>query len=80
MFLAWICWGVSVAAVLASYYFSHIALRKAISQVDAGTIYDGTAGGLGTTLTYVCNALGGLLFIVGVGLLALFVWSNMGGL
>jgi hypothetical protein len=79
LFAAWLCWGVSIVAVLASYYFSHVALRRAIGQVDAGTIRNSTPGGYFTWFTYVSNALGGLLFLAGVVLIAVFVSANMGG-
>ena len=38
LFVAWILWGLSVTAVLASYFTSHLALRHAIKQVDRGEI------------------------------------------
>jgi hypothetical protein len=79
MFAAWLCWGISVAAVLASYYFSHIALRRAIAQVDDDTIYVRRPGGACTIVIYICNASGGLLFLVGVVLIAVFVSANLGG-
>ena len=79
LFLAWLCWGVSVVAVLASYYSSHLALRRAISQVDEGSIYIRKPGGVYTVITYICNALGGLLFFAGVVLMVVFVSANLGG-
>ncbi len=79
LFAAWICWGVSVVAVLASYYFSHMALRTAITQVDDESIYIRRPGGAYAVLTFVCNAAGGLLFLFGVILIAVFVSANLGG-
>ena len=35
---AWICWGLSVTIILISYYFSILALNKAVDQVDTNTI------------------------------------------
>ncbi len=78
LLLAWICWGISVTSVLASYYFSHLALRFAISQVDKGDIYKKHPGGLYDILTGTLNALGGILFLLGVILAVIFVRQNVG--
>lgn len=79
LFWAWIFWGLSVAAVLCSYYFSHVALRRAITQVDQGKVYSGKLGGCATVLTHVCNIIGGVGFLTGVVLIAVFVLVNLWG-
>jgi len=73
--VAWIVWGLSVTSVLASFYFSHIALRKTIKQIDENTesLYKKTPGGVFTRVTQVLNALGGLLFLTGVVSMTVFI-------
>lgn len=76
LFTAWIAWAFSTFAVLSSYYLSHLALRRAIAQVDAGTIYNQSAGGMFASLTAWLNALGAILFLVGVCFITAFANSN----
>lgn len=73
---AWVCWGFSVFVVLISYYSSHLALRRAISQVDKGTIYKEHAGGIIDFVTEILNIAGAVLFFIGVIFAALFVLIN----
>ena len=77
LLLSWIVWGVSVTCVLASFYFSQQALRRAIRQVDMGKIYEQTPGGLYSRITAILNALGGLLFLVGVVCIVIFASYNL---
>lgn len=74
---AWICWALSSLAVLGSFYLSHLALRGAIRQVDAGTIYRQRAGGsLSLALAWL-NAAGAIFFFVGVCLITTFAAFNL---
>ena len=75
---AWTCWGVSVAVILASHFFSQRALRHAIKQVDANQIYIRKPGGIFSVITDICNCAGGLLFVIGVAFMVLFVSHNIG--
>jgi len=77
LFSAWVCWGFSVTLVLVSYYTSHLALRRAIKQVDTGEIYAKRPGGRVDLITALCNALGAILFFVGVVLMIVFVRFNL---
>lgn len=77
LFLSWLCWGLSVTFILISYYTSHLALRKAIKQVDNEEIYQSKPGGIADHITAICNALGGILFIAGVVLINTFVRLNL---
>jgi len=79
LFSSWICWAVSILCILTSYFTSHLALRRAIQQVDDETIYEKRPGGYTDLITKFCNAAGGLLFFIGVILMALFVYKNIGG-
>lgn len=76
LFASWIAWGLSMAFVLTSFYSSQQALRKAIEQVDADSIRQQVPGGFFSQLTTALNVLSGLLFFVGVLLIAIFVSYN----
>jgi hypothetical protein len=75
---AWISWGISVALVLISFYLSHLALGKAIKQIDQGEIHDTRPGGVASLVLPGCNCGSGGFFLVGVALIIVFVWLNMG--
>lgn len=77
LFSAWIMWGLSTFCVLASYYTSHLALRKAIKQIDAGTIRSERPGGRYTQAIAVLNAAGAILFLGGVLAIVLFAGANL---
>lgn len=76
---AWAAWSLSAAAVLLSYYFSVLALRRAIKQVDDQTLFTERLGGYYNVLTAFLNASGGLLFVAGLGLVIAFVQFNLTG-
>ncbi len=77
LFFAWVSWGFSTMCVLASYFMSHLALRRAIKQVDDGSIWKRKAGGPFRILTAVLNASGAVLFLVGVCSITLFASANL---
>ena len=77
LFLAWVSWAFSTFFVLASYHLSHLALRRAISQVDDGTIYDQRPGGVFANWTAFLNGSGAVLFLTGVCFITLFAYSNL---
>ncbi len=77
LFSAWVCWGLSITAVLFSYLASLAALRKTIKQVDSEVIYEQHAGGNLSRLVMSLNMLGGLLFLVGVISVVIFIWFNL---
>jgi hypothetical protein len=74
---AWICWALSSTSVLASYFLSHLGLRRAITQVDKGTIYEERAGGSFAFWTAFLNAAGAILFCCGVVAITLFANANL---
>lgn len=78
LFAAWICWIASLASVLLSHYFSTLAIRKAIEQLDAGAMGAERVGGHFDTAVAVLNGAGGLLFIAGLVVIAFFVRANLG--
>jgi hypothetical protein len=49
--VAWLAWGLSVTAILVSYFTSRFALRRAIHQVDDRSILRQQPGGKFTTWT-----------------------------
>ena len=78
LWLAWLSFGLSLTAVLISMLFSQKAIRVAIDQVDKGTIYSSTPGGISSWITSVLTWISGLGFISGVVILAYFVKINLG--
>ncbi len=79
LFGAWIFWGLAIIFNLYSYYSSAQAHAKAIKQVDDKKIYAEVPGGCFQTMTTVLNGLGGICFLVGVVLIAIFVKYNLEG-
>lgn len=77
LFGAWTSWALSCFAVLASFYVSSLALREAIKQCDDKARRCEPPGGYFTTMTKFLNASGGVLFLCGVTLMALFVYFNL---
>lgn len=74
---AWLVWAFSTFSVLSSFYLSHLALRRAIAQVDDGTIHSQQPGGRFARWTAVLNATGVLLFVVGVICITVFAGANL---
>lgn len=77
LWFAWCTLGVSLASVIVSMLFSQSAIRKAIAQVDNGTIYSAQPGGLSSYLTTFLTWLAGICFVAGVLLLAYFAKLNL---
>ena len=77
LFMAWIAWCSSVTSVLLSHYFSRLAVREAIKQVDNDKIYKENAGGRFDKFTASLNNLSGLFFILGLFLLIFFIFNNL---
>jgi len=78
MLISWCCWGLSLLCVLFSHYFSQLALRKTIQQLDAGTLAHETPGGWMDRVTSTLNAGSGLFFLVGTFFFVFFAHSNLG--
>jgi|GEM_PF-652087 len=77
LLLSWAAWGASVAAVLVSFYTSHLALRKTIDQIDSGRIAKEKPGGIYSRITAALNLSAGILFLVGLVLMIGFTSVNM---
>jgi hypothetical protein len=74
---AWLSWVISISTVLISFFFSTLAFRKAIKQLDSGDIHKTHPGGWYDCVTGILNAIGGLLFIAGVILALIFAYTNL---
>lgn len=79
LFAAWLFWALSLAFVLVSFYLSHKALRRAITEVDRSLSQTGhrPARQL-SSMTEWATVVGGVFFLIGVFLMAPFVWKNLG--
>ncbi len=85
---AWVCWALSMLAILVSFYTSNRALRKAIEQCDNGTIQRGPAkpsdtpgceppGGYFAKVTKNLNLAGIVFLILGIAVMCAFVYFNL---
>lgn len=73
---AWILWGSSITFILASFFTSTQALRRAVTDTDMHTIYMTLAKSGWTTATKILNGLGGICFFFGLFALVIFVAHN----
>jgi hypothetical protein len=73
---AWVSWGMSIIFVVAGYYFSHLAMSIAITQVDEGKIRNESRGRWANKLTLALNPIAGFAFILGLILMVVFVNKN----
>jgi hypothetical protein len=77
LMVSWFAWGLSTIVVLASFYLSHLALRRAIVQVDSGAMGKQRAGGWFSIATAILNASRAILFFVGVCFITAFASANL---
>jgi len=73
---SWILWTVSITCVLASYFCSTKAFRKALNDNDSQTIYMTLANSWWAVSTKILNYVGGALFVIGLGCFIFFVFKN----
>lgn len=79
---AWTGWGLSATSVLVSFFTSHLALRKAISQLDEGKFATDSEkmerpGGWYDGLTKWLNGAGLALFLCGLTAMMCFLFCNL---
>lgn len=74
---SWICWILSLAFILLSQYFSTLAIRKTIEQVDEGKIGEQRPGGWLDSAVVFLNASAALSFVLGLVLITFFVFNNL---
>jgi hypothetical protein len=75
--IAWCFLALSIAAILISKLTSQWALRKAIRQVDDGTIGQQRPGARFSAWTASLNVAAGMAFLLGVIFLACFTVTNV---
>jgi hypothetical protein len=74
---SWAFLVVSLVAILAGLVTTEFALRRAIHQVDAGTIYSEVPGGVFARATFYLNVIAASTFITGVVFLVTFALMNI---
>jgi hypothetical protein len=74
---AWSCWALSSTSILFSFYTSILAQRRAIKQLDKGTIGMERPGGWWDFATNTLNLGGLLLFVSGLVLMVIFLSCNL---
>jgi hypothetical protein len=78
LFLAWLAFILSLAAVLGRLMFGIEAYRKAIKQVDGGTIYKEKVGGKHSLITRTLHIGSAVFLLTGLLSLATFAFLNVG--
>ena len=74
----WILWGISILLSLSSYYFSTLAFRKAIEEIDEEKDFDEIdPGGYYATILKFLNPAALASFALGLILIAIFVNKNI---
>ncbi|MBX2997847.1 MAG: hypothetical protein KF893_05005 [Caldilineaceae bacterium] len=74
---AWLCWAVSLACVLFSFWLSARAMREAIRQLDKGELGKKRPGGFWDWATGFLTFSGGLTFVLGVISMISFIQFNL---
>jgi len=72
---AWAAWVGSLAASLASHYFSTFAIRRRIETVDSGAKKDHAIGW--DRAVVIANGASGILFLAGAAAMGVFVVNNL---
>lgn len=80
LILSWGLFILSLTCVLGSLLFGIAAHKKAINQVDAGTIYKENPGGLFSKVTTFLHSAGTVFLIGGLVLITIFIYLNMEGI
>ena len=76
LFGAWVCWALSVVAVLVSFRAAIGSIDHEIQELDAGPMAN-SLGGLQGRILATTNFLSGFLFFMGVLLMTCFVARNL---
>lgn len=75
--MAWIFWGVSVLAVLCSFFSSAKAMEAAITRIDRDEPISEDIGGTPDLWTRGFNYASGGCFVVGLGFFIYFVYVHL---
>ena len=76
LLFAWMLWGASVLVVLASHYFSHRAMRRALADLNDNKLNYSKPGGGWDIAINILNPIGGILFVFGLTFFLVFVGCN----
>ena len=79
LLFSWLALIISLAAVLGRVLFGIEAYRKAVTQVDDGSIYNAKPGGIYSVLTKGLYILSASSLLTGLVLIAIFSYVNIGG-
>ena len=75
---SWVAFIVSLASVLGRVMFGIEAHKKAIAQVDNGTIYKSKPGGAFSSLTKGLHIMSAAALLLGLILIVVFAYQNIG--
>jgi hypothetical protein len=73
---SWVSWALSIGCILASFFTSTLALRRAIHQNDANELMKETVGGKAAYVTQWLNVIAGVLFLIGLFSQIVFICFN----
>ena len=76
LLLSWSFLAGSLTTILLAYIFSTRSLRKAINQVDKGTIYTERPGGINSIIAVCFRYFSVGVFVLGVAFLVYFAFLN----
>lgn len=76
LLIAWGMWGLSITFVLFSHYASHLAMRRALKDLNHDRLNYDKPGQHWDIIINVINPVGGGLFFVGLVFLLIFVSKN----
>ena len=77
---AWILWAASLAVMLSSYLTGALLLNTAVRKLKDPEVTVESVARLPNLIQISANVVGGLLFVAGIVFLALFAYSNLGGI
>ena len=77
LFAGWALLAISLGSVVVSLFFATLAFRKAIKQVDTGSIDDESPGGFLGGLSTVLHLSGAAFLILGIFLVGVFAYLNL---
>lgn len=75
---AWFGFILSLSAVLGRILFGIEAYRRAIRQVDDGTIRNGRVGGVPSKISRGCHIASAVFLLLGLFFIAMFSYMNVG--
>ena len=76
---AWICWCTTLTLNLTSFYFSHLAMRRAQRKYQDGEKEEAELGGFYHSAVMWFNPSSGVAFILGLICMSVFVTTNIDG-